>query len=116
MWTKFEEYCKPQANELFAYYDLLKQGDKSCDKYYILPQNQLALCQYSLKTKNFLEWDIFLFGISDQAFMPKCTAEESNLVTVEIHQRPKRLESCKATAKHITGGTVPATVNPLCGK
>ena len=52
MWTKFEEHWKPQANELWTHYDLLKQGNKSCDEYYALLQNQLALCQYPPKTKN----------------------------------------------------------------
>ena len=57
IWTKFEEHCKPKANELHTHYDLLKQlkqGDKSCDEYYALLQNQLALCQYPPKTQNIL--------------------------------------------------------------
>ena len=59
IWTKFEEHCKPQKkNELHAHYDLLKQlklGDKSCDEYYSLLQNQLALCQYPTETWIILE-------------------------------------------------------------
>ena len=89
IWTKFEEHCKCQANELHTHYDLLKQfkqGDKSCDKHYTLLQNQLALCQYPPKTQNILEQDVFLFGNSDQAFMSKC-----------ICQRLKKLGSRRAT-------------------
>ena len=68
-----------------------------------------------------LEWDIFLFGISNQAFMSKCKAVESNLTTAEIHQRfkkkkKKKIESSKFTAKHIIGGTVAATITQLHGK
>ena len=116
IWTKFEEHCKPQANELCAHYDLLKQGDKSCDEYYALLQNQSALCQYQTETQNILEWDVFLFGITDQAFMSKCIAGESNLTTAEICQRLIKLESSKATAKHITRGAAPVKVNQVCGK
>ena len=68
IWDKFEEHCKPQANELHAWYDLLKQlkqGNKSCDEYYALLQNQLALCQYLPKICHILERDVFLFGITD---------------------------------------------------
>ena len=64
IWDKFEEHCKPQDNEFHAGYDLLKQlkqSSKSCDEYYALLQNQLALCQYPLETHNILERDVFLF-------------------------------------------------------
>ena len=114
MWPKFEEHCKPQANELHTHYDLfkqLKQGDKSYDEYYAPVQNQLGLCQYPPKTQYILEWDVFPFTISDQAFMTKCLSEESNLTTAEKHQWFKKPESCKATAKHITRGTAPTTIN-----
>ena len=58
IWTKFEEHCKPQTNQLHSPYGLLKQlkqGNNSCDKYYALLQNQLALCQYPPETQNILE-------------------------------------------------------------
>ena len=58
----------------------------------------------------------FLFRNSDQAFMSKCIAEESNLTTAKIHQRIKNLESSNPTAKHTTGSTAPATINQLHGK
>ena len=118
-WDKFEEHCKPQANELSAWYDLLKQlkqGNKSCDEYYALLQNQLALCQYLPETHNILERDVFLFGITDQQFMSKCIAEETNLTTADIHQLLKKLESSRVTTKHITGGPSQGAVNQVCGK
>ena len=74
IWDKFEEHCKPQANELRAPYDLhkkLKQTSLSCDQFFTAIQNQLSLCQYPTETHNFLERDIFLFGLSDQTFMSK---------------------------------------------
>ena len=35
LWNKFEEFCKPQSNEVRARFDLLttfRQGDKSVDE------------------------------------------------------------------------------------
>ena len=119
IWDKFEECCKSQANELHAQYDLLKQlkqGNKSCDEYYALLQNQLALCRYLLETCNILERDVFLFDIMDQQLMSKCIAEETNLTTADICQLLKKLESSRVTTKHITGGPSQGAVNQVHGK
>ena len=119
IWDKFEEHCNPQANELCAWYDLLKQlkpGNKTCDEYYALLQIQLALCQYPPETCNILERDVFLFGITDQQLMPKCITEETNLTTADTCQQLKKLESKRVTAKHISGGPSQGAVNQLHGK
>ena len=37
LWNKFEEFCKPQSNEVRARFDLLtnfRQGDKSVDEWF----------------------------------------------------------------------------------
>ena len=51
-------------------------------------------------------------------FLSKIIAEGENLTTVEVPQRLKILESCCATAKHITNGCNGnnAGVNQLHGK
>ena len=119
IWDKFEEHCKPQANELHSWYDLLKQlkqGNKSCDEYYALLPNQLAPCQYLPETHNILERDVFLFSITDEQFMSKCITEETNLTTADIHQWLKKLESSRATAKHITDGPSQGAINQVHGK
>ena len=116
IWNKFEEQCKPQVNELHAWYDLLKQlkqGNKSCDEYCALLQNQLALCQYPPEIHNILERDVSLFGITDQQFMSKCIAEETSLTTVDICQQLINLESSGVTAKHITGGPSQDAINQV---
>ena len=36
-WVKFEEFCKPQLNEVRAHFDLLtsfRQGNRSVDEWY----------------------------------------------------------------------------------
>ena len=119
IWDKFEEHCKPQASELHAWYDLLKQfkqGNKCCDEYYALLQNPLALCQYLPETLNILERDVFLFGITDQQFMSKCITEETSLTTAVICQWLKKLESSRVTAEHITGGPSQGAINQVHGK
>ena len=48
----FEEFCKPQSNEVMARFDLLTsfwQGNKSVDEWYNAVQNQVALAKYPLK-------------------------------------------------------------------
>ena len=50
---KFEEFCKPQANELRARSDLLtsfKQADMSVDEWYNAVQTQVALSKYPSET------------------------------------------------------------------
>ena len=119
IWNKYEEHSKPQTNELHVQYDLLKQlkqGNKSCDEYYALLQNQIALCQYPLETCNILERDVFLFSIMDQQFMLKCITEETNLTTADICQWLKKLESSRVTTKHITGGPSQGSINQAHGK
>ena len=120
IWDKFEEHCKPQANELRAHYDLLKklkQASLSCNQFFAAIQNQLSLCQYPTETHNILKRDIFLFGLSDQMFMSKIIADGENLTTAKICQKLKKLESGWATAKHITNSNGNnADVNQLHGK
>ena len=53
IWKKFEEFCKPQANELRARFDLLtsfNQGNLSMDQWYNAVQTQVALATYPQET------------------------------------------------------------------
>ena len=43
IWGRFEEFCKPQSNEVHARFDLLtsfRQGNKSVDEWYNVVQAQ----------------------------------------------------------------------------
>ena len=53
IWKKYEEFCKPQANELRARFDLLtsfKQDQMSVDEWYNKVQTQIGLCNYPPET------------------------------------------------------------------
>ena len=64
LWNKFEEFCKPQSNEVRAQFDLLtnfRQGDKSVDEWFNAVQSQINLCNYPSETASVLQQDIFGF-------------------------------------------------------
>ena len=49
IWGKFEEFCKPQLNEVRAHFDLLtrsRQGNRSVDEWYNGVQGQVNLAKY----------------------------------------------------------------------
>ena len=49
LWSKREDFCKPQSNELRVRYDLFKsfsQAGSYVDGWYYTVLNQLALCGY----------------------------------------------------------------------
>ena len=67
IWGKYEEYCKPQSNEVQARFDLLtsfRQGNCSIDNRYNAVQAQVNLVKYPSETAKILHRDIFWFFIS----------------------------------------------------
>ena len=53
IWKRFEEFCKPQANEVRARFDLLtsfRKGEHIVDEWYLAVQMQVALAKYSQET------------------------------------------------------------------
>ena len=62
--SKYEEFCKPQENEVGTRFDLLTsfcQGNRSGDEWYNAVQAQVCLAKYLHKTANTLYCDIFWF-------------------------------------------------------
>ena len=62
IWKKFEEFCKPQANELRARFDLLtsfRQADMSVDEWYNAVQTHVGLAKDPKETAEILQRDIF---------------------------------------------------------
>ena len=60
--NKFEEFCKPQTNEVRARFDLLtgfRQGDMSVDEWYNAVQAHINLAKYPDETAKILYRDIF---------------------------------------------------------
>ena len=69
IWETFEEFCKPQSNEVRARFDLLtsfQQGNKSVDEWYNAVQTQVALAKYPPETAQILHMDIFWFFLKDE--------------------------------------------------
>ena len=61
IWERFEDFCKPQSNEVRAQFDLLTsfcQGNKSIDKWYNAVQAQVNLAKYPPETAKILHHDI----------------------------------------------------------
>ena len=65
IWKTFEEFCKPQANEIRARFDLLTsfgQGDHSVDEWYNAVQNQINLARHPQETARILRRHILVFS------------------------------------------------------
>ena len=108
IWERFEEFCKPQFNEGRARFDLLtsfQQGNTSVDEWYNAVQTLVALAKYSPETAKILHRDIFWFFLKDDEFVSK-TINDSNIdldkfPASKVRQLAKKMESSKATARHI---------------
>ena len=108
LWTKFEEFCKPQTNEVRARFDLLtsfRQVDCSVDEWYNAVQAEVNLAEYPPETAKILHRDVFWFFLTDEAFGSKAI-NDSNIdlnkfPPSKVRQLAKKMESSKATAKYI---------------
>ena len=108
IWAKFKEFFKPQTNEVRAHFDLLtsfQQGNRNVDEWYNAAQTQVNLAKYLLKTAKILHCDIFWFFMKDEDFVTKKINEGNvdlqKFPTSKVQQLAKKMESSKATAKHI---------------
>ena len=78
IWAKFEEFSKPQTNEVRAHCDLLTsfhQGNRNIDEWYNAVQAQVNLAKYPLETAKILHKDIFWFFMKDEDFVTKIINE-----------------------------------------
>ena len=117
IWDKFEEFSKPQTNEVRACFDLLTsfcQGTRNIDEWYNAIQAQVNLAKYPPETAKILHRDIFWFFMRDEDFITK-TINEGNVdiqkfPASKVCQLAKKMESSKAMAKHIrqVAGDMPA--------
>ena len=117
IWNKFEEFSKPQTNKVRAHFDLLIsfwQGSRNVDKWYNTVQAQVNLAKYPPEMAKILHRDIFWYFMRDEDFVTK-TINEGNVdiqkfPASKVCQLAKKMESSKATAKHIrqVAGDIPA--------
>ena len=108
IWGKYEEYCKPQSNKVWARFDLLmsfRQGNHSVDEWYNAIQAQVNLAKYPLEIAKIIHRDIFWFFLKDEDFMFRTISDGSvdldKIPASRVCQLAKKLESSKATARHI---------------
>ena len=62
IWSRFEDFCKPQSNAVCVQLNLLKtswQGNRSIDEWYNVVQMHIPLCEYPPETAAILTRDIF---------------------------------------------------------
>ena len=74
IWVRFEEFSKPQSNEVRAHFDLLtsfRQGNRNVDNWYNAVQAQVNLAKYPPETTEILHRDIFWFFLKDRDFLTK---------------------------------------------
>ena len=67
--SKYEYFCKPQANEVRAQFDPLTnfcKGYRSVDEWYNAAQAQACLAKYPQETTNMLHHDISWFFLKDE--------------------------------------------------
>ena len=73
IWGKYDEYCKPQSNEVWARFDVLmsfRQRNCSMDEWYNAMQAQVNLSKYPPETAKILHGDIFWFFLKDEDLCP----------------------------------------------
>ena len=108
IWSQFEEFSKPQSNEVHARFDLLTsfhQGSKSVEEWYNCVQAQINLAKYPPETAKILHRDAFWFFLCKEEFVSKTINESSvdldKFPASKVHQLAKKYESSKATVRHI---------------
>ena len=102
IWTKFEDYCKPQANSMRSRHELwhhTKQNQMSVEEYYAIILNKSKVCfpqpTFSEEARRELTRDAFIFGLKDENMMHKFIAENTTLENAKT--KMKLLESAKQT-------------------
>ena len=89
IWGIFEEFCKPQSNEVHAQFDILtsfRQGNCSIDEWKYVVQAQVNLAKYPPETAKILHRDIFWFFLHDEEFVSRTISDGS----VDLDKFPTR--------------------------
>ena len=107
-WSKFKDFCKPQANEVWARFDWLtsfRQGNRSVVEQHNAVQAQVSLAKYPPETASILHTDIFWFFLKDEEFVSKTitdsTIDLEKFPVSKVRQLAKKMEASKATTHHI---------------
>ena len=102
IWSKFEDFCKPQSNAVCVRFDLLTtfwQGNRSIDKWYNAVLAHIPLCEYPDETAAILTRNIFWLFMVDNEFIAKTINEgNTNLSNIQLpkcDRWPKSLNPAK---------------------
>ena len=108
IWAKYENFCKPQVNEVRARFDLLtsfRQGNRSVNDWYNAVHAQVSLAKCPLETTSILHRDIFWFFLKDEDFVSKtiteCSVDLQKLPASKVRQLAKKTDASKGTTYHI---------------
>ena len=108
IWSKYEDFCKPEVNGVRARFDLIIsfcQANRSVDEWYNAVQAQVYLAKYPKETANILHCDIFWFFLKDEEFVSKTINDSSigleKFPASKFRQLAKKMEASNATACHI---------------
>ena len=108
IWSNYEDFCKPQANEVWARFDLLTnfwQGNRSVDEWYNAVQAQVGLAQYPKETADIFHHDIICFFWPDEESVLKAINDSSigldKPPASKVRQLGKKMEVSKATVRCI---------------
>ena len=108
IWSKYKDFCKPQANEVRARFDLLTsfhQGSRSVDEWYNTVKAQVSFAKYPHETVNILHCDIFWFFLKDEEFVSETINDSSidleRFPASKVRHLAKKMETPKDTVHHI---------------
>ena len=108
IWAKYEDFFKPQLNEVRARFDLLtsfRQGNRSVDEWYDAAQAQVSLAKYPPETASILHQDIFWFFLKDEEFLSKIINDGSidleEFPASKVRQLAKKMGASKAMVHHM---------------
>ena len=80
IWECFEEFCKPQANEVRVHFDSLtsfRHGTRSIDEWYNTAQAEINLAKYPPETAKILYRDMFCIFLKHEEFVSMTINEGS---------------------------------------
>ena len=108
IWKKYEDFCKPQANELRGRFDLItsfRQANMRVDEWYNAVQTWVALSKYPAETAQILHRHIIWFFLKDESFVSKTLnkghVELNKFPANKVRQMVKKVESSQSTARYI---------------
>ena len=115
IWSWFEDFCKPQSNEVCAKFDLLttfQQGNRCIDEWYNAVLAHIPLCEYPKETAAILTRGIFWFFMADNEFiaklLTKATPTLSNTQLPKCNRWPRSLNLAKPLQNTLN------SIHPVC--